>query len=80
MYVGITTHSMYGISGNELPPPVKSRTRVACLLDVETFEEANQIMMDKVLPMRHAAERADIRPYSQADGYEWEAIIVSDEE
>ncbi len=75
MFVGITKHIIYGVSGNELPPPVKECSKSAELIDVETYKEAMDIMAGKVLPLRREAERNN-RPYSSPDGYEWEVISL----
>lgn len=76
MFVGIIIHITYGISGNELAPPVKDRIKTAELIDVETGEEALNVMAEKVLPLRRAAEK-NCEPYSSPDGYEWEVIELS---
>lgn len=73
MFVGITIHFTYGISGNELAPPVKNCIKTAKLIDVKTKEEALNIMAEKVLPLRRAAEKI-CEPYSSPDGYDWEVI------
>lgn len=75
MFVGITTHIVYGTSGNELPPPAVKRTKTAQILDVDTYQEAMDIMAAKVLPLRRAAE-VHSEPYSSPDGYEWEAVLI----
>jgi len=77
MFVGITTHIIHGTSGNELPPPAVSQVRTAQLIDVDTIEEAWQIMADKVLPLRRAAE-VHCEPYSSPDDYGWEVIKLVD--
>ncbi len=75
MFIGITKHIIYGISGNELPPRVKECTKIAELIDVKTYEEALNIMAEKVLPLRRAAEKK-CESYSSPDGYEWEVISL----
>lgn len=75
MFVGITTHTIYGTSGNELPPPIMKRTKTAQILDVDTYKEAMDLMAVKVLLLRRAAEK-HCEPYSSPDGYEWEAVLI----
>ena len=77
MFVGIITHYIYGISGNELPPRVKNRIKTAELIDVKTRIEALTIMADKVLPLRKEASK-HCEPYSLPDGYDWEVIKLKD--
>ena len=73
MFVGITIHTLYGTSGNELPPPAINCFKKAELIDAGTFEEAMAVMAEKVLPMRRAADKI-CEPYSSPDGYDWEVI------
>ena len=78
MFVGIKTHTIYGISGNELPPkPVDSKV-TAILIDVESHEEALAIMKDKVLPLREAAAKI-CEPYSAPDSWSWSVIELESE-
>ena len=79
MYVGIITRFVYGISGNELSPPVKDKIKTAYLLNVETMEEARQIMADKAIPLRRAADNAEIRPYSHRDSIDWDVIMIAED-
>lgn len=75
MFVGITKHYIYGVSGNELPPPVESCIKYAELIDVKTYQEAYDIMAKNVLPLRREAER-NHKPYSSPDGWDWEVISI----
>ena len=75
MFIGITKHYIYGISGNELSPPVKECIKYAEIIDVETYQEAFDIMSKNVLPLRREAER-NFKPYSKSDGWEWEVISI----
>ena len=75
MFVGITTHYIYGTSGNELPPSAKEITKYAEVIDVETWQEAMDIMKKNVLPLRREAER-NYKPYSSPDGWDWEVIAL----
>lgn len=78
MFVGIKTHYVYGISGNELPPPCKEVNKTAYILDVAMRHEAMDLMKDMVMPLRVAADRTEPESYSQRDGYSWEVIKVED--
>ena len=80
MFVGIMTHTVYGTSGNELPPAAVNRVKTAQLIDAETIEEAYGIMVDNVMPLRLAAAKRflnDKNSYSSADGYDWEVIKMT---
>lgn len=77
MFVGITTHTIYGTSGNELPPTATRQEKTAEIIDVDTEHEAFLIMADKVLPLRRAAE-GHCEPYSSPDDYGWEVIKLVD--
>ncbi len=75
MFVGITKHYVYGTSGNELPPPVIKCVQYAEVIDVDTFDEAYEIMAKNVLPLRREAQR-NFKPYSAPDGWDWEVISI----
>ena len=75
MFIGITKHYIYGVSGNELPPPVKKCIKYAEVIDVETYQEAYDVMAKNVLPLRREAERNN-RPYSSPDGWDWEVVSL----
>lgn len=76
MFVGITTRTVYGTSGNELPPRPVHQEKTAEVIDVDTIEEALSIMADKVLPLRReAAKHCEL--YSSPNGYDWEVIKLA---
>lgn len=77
MYVGIVIRTIYGISGNELPPHALATDKTAEVLDTDTIEEASSIMKDKVLPLRKAAAEQEPKPYSTRDSYGWEVIKLT---
>ena len=77
MYVGITTQTIYGYSGNDIPPPVQSRIKTAELINARTYIEAMEILSKKVLPLRRAADKI-CEPYSYPDGYGWEVIKLKE--
>ena len=75
MFVGIKIQYVYGISGNELPPPITKTIKTAHLIDVDTKDEAMEVMKEMVLPLRQASK--DSKPYSAPDGYDWEVIKIA---
>ena len=79
MFVGIKTHTIYGISGNEIPPKSVGGKTTAILIDVETKEEALEIMKAKVLPLREAAAKI-CDPYSASDGWSWSVIELEEDD
>jgi hypothetical protein len=77
-YVGIEIHTVYGISGNELPPPVDEVNKTAWILHTENRQEAFQMMADIVLPKRAAEQRKFVAPCHVHDGYDWEIVELAD--
>lgn len=81
MFVGIITHTIYGISGNELPPGAVGTVKTAEIIDVDTIKEAFGIMAHKVIPLRNAAAERYLKEknqYTSVDRYDWEVIKLLD--
>ncbi len=88
MFVGIITHTIYDISGNELPLGAVGTVKTAQLIDVDTIKEAYGIMAHQVIPLRQAASdrylEAAAEQYlnkkiinSSVDRYDWEVIKMA---
>lgn len=68
----IFTHSIYGISGNELPPKCTKTVHYAetSYYD-EKFEDFMSRMVDLGMEVRRELESKPIEPYSSQDKFSW---------
>lgn len=70
MYVGVITKTVYGTSGNELCPPVESKTNTVYLFgDQYTEKHVKEMLQIRGMNLRKSVKKAE--PYSIKDGYDW---------
>lgn len=71
-YVCVFTLTTYGISGNELSPPVKSKETYACLsLPGELPAQFAARMQTEGMGIRARQAAAPVKAYSQPDTCDW---------
>ena len=71
-YVATLHRTIYGHSGNELPPPPISQQKYIYVSDPgETNKDFRERITELALKLRRAADAQPVRPYSSNDGWSW---------
>jgi hypothetical protein len=72
MFICIFTRSIYGVSGNELSPPITGGGSYSYLSgEKETLVEFKARMQELGNLIRARAASQPVRPYSWHDGWDW---------